>query len=163
MLLLTATPHQGDASHSRFRHLLKLLDARIDFGGLDNGDQTLWTYAARESGVNGYKPYKDFILRTPKMNVTDAQGKKIFRGRDTHTLRFSMFKDEATFYKEVSKYISAGHPISGGPAGTDGTSVGADKAFEVAKSYLQEQVKESIWDWDEDVSLLNLAAVVVRH
>lgn len=109
MLLVTATPHQGDASHSRFRHLLELLDSQIDFGGLDNGDQTLWTYVRRESGGNGYKPYKDFILRTPKMNVTDAQGKKIFRGRDTHTLRFSMFKDEATFYKEVSKYISAGY------------------------------------------------------
>jgi superfamily II DNA or RNA helicase len=109
MLLVTATPHQGDASHSRFRHLLELLDSQIDFGGLDNGDQTLWSYARRESGGNGYKPYKDFILRTPKMNVTDAQGKKIFRGRDTHALRFSMFKDEATFYKEVSKYISAGY------------------------------------------------------
>jgi superfamily II DNA or RNA helicase len=109
MLLLTATPHQGDASHSRFRHLLQLLDNRIDFGGLDNGDQTLWSYAARESRDNGYKPYKDYILRTPKMNVTDSQGKKIFRGRDTHALRFPMFKDEATFYKEVSKYISAGY------------------------------------------------------
>lgn len=109
MLLLTATPHQGDATHSRFRHLLELLDGRIDFGGLDNGDQTLWSYAVRESNANGYKPYKDYILRTPKMNVTDSQGKKIFRGRDTHVLRFSMFKDEATFYKEVSKYISAGY------------------------------------------------------
>lgn len=109
MLLLTATPHQGDATHSRFRHLLELLDGRIDFGGLDNGDQTLWSYAVRESNANGYKPYKDYILRTPKMNVTDSQGKKIFRGRDTHALRFSMFKDEATFYKEVSKYISAGY------------------------------------------------------
>ncbi|MPZ76760.1 MAG: DEAD/DEAH box helicase [Deltaproteobacteria bacterium] len=111
MLLLTATPHQGDASHSRFRHLLELLDKRIDFGGLDNGDLTLWGHAARESRGNGYKPYKDYILRTPKMNVTDSQGKKIFRGRDTHALRFSMFKDEATFYKEVSKYISAGYSM----------------------------------------------------
>ena len=59
--------------------------------------------------ADGYKLYKDYILRTPKMNVTDSQGKKIFRGRDTHALRFPMFKDEATFYKEVSKYISAGY------------------------------------------------------
>ncbi len=109
LLLLTATPHQGDASHSRFRHLLELLDNRIDFGGLDNGNQTLWSYAVRESSGNGYKAYKDYILRTPKMNVTDSQGKKIFRGRDTHALRFPMFKDESTFYREVSKYISAGY------------------------------------------------------
>lgn len=33
-----------------------------------------------------------------------------------------------------------------------------DDAFEVAKSRLQKEVK-SIWDWDEDVSLLNLALV----
>lgn len=109
LLLLTATPHQGDASHSRFRHLLGLLDTKIDFSGLDEGTRTLWSYAVRESGGNGYRPYKEYILRTPKMNVTDSQGKKIFRGRDTHVLRFPMFKDEATFYKEVSKYISAGY------------------------------------------------------
>lgn len=109
LLLVTATPHQGDASHSRFRHLLGLLDDRIDFGALDEGGPTLWAYAVRESKGNGYKPYKEYILRTPKINVTDSQGKKIFRGRDTHALRFPMFKDEATFYQEVSKYISAGY------------------------------------------------------
>ncbi|MBI4487688.1 MAG: DEAD/DEAH box helicase [Deltaproteobacteria bacterium] len=109
LLLVTATPHQGDASHSRFRHLLGLLDNRIDFGGLDEETLTLWSYAVREPRGNGYRPYKEYILRTPKMNVTDSQGKKIFRGRDTHTLRFPMFRDEAAFYREVSKYISAGY------------------------------------------------------
>lgn len=109
LLLVTATPHQGDATHSRFRHLLGLLDNEIDFGGLEDGQVTLWNYAVRESRGNGYRPYKEYILRTPKLNVTDSQGKKIFRGRDTHALRFPMFKDEANFYKEVSKYISAGY------------------------------------------------------
>ena len=109
LLLVTATPHQGDASHSRFRHLLGLLDNQIDFGGLDEGSQSLWSFAVREASGNGYKPYKEYILRTPKMNVTDSQGKKIFRGRDTHVLRFPMFKDESAFYREVSKYISAGY------------------------------------------------------
>ena len=109
LLLLTATPHQGDATHSRFRHLLGLLDNEIDFGGLEDGQATLWGYAGRESRSNGYRPYKEYILRTPKLNVTDSQGKKIFRGRDTHPLRFPMFKDEAEFYKEVSRYISAGY------------------------------------------------------
>src|SRR5262245_39754826 len=109
LLLLTATPHQGDATHSRFRHLLGLLDNEIDFGGLEDGQATLWSYAVREPKGNGYQPYKEYILRTPKLNVTDSQGKKIFRGRDTHPLRFPMFKDEAEFYKEVSRYISAGY------------------------------------------------------
>ncbi len=109
LLLLTATPHQGDETHSRFRHLLGLLDREIDFGGLQDGQATLWGYSAREPRGNGYRPYKEYILRTPKLNVTDSQGKKIFRGRDTHALRFPMFKDEAEFYREVSRYISAGY------------------------------------------------------
>ena len=109
LLLLTATPHQGDATHSRFRHLLGLLDNQIDFGGLADGQATLWNYAVREPRSNGYRPYKEYILRTPKLNVTDSQGKKIFRGRDTHALRFPMFKDESEFYREVSRYILAGY------------------------------------------------------
>jgi superfamily II DNA or RNA helicase len=109
LLLLTATPHQGDATHSRFRHLLGLLDNGIDFDGLEDGQVTLWNYAVREPSGNGYRSYKEYILRTPKLNVTDSQGRKIFRGRDTHALRFPMFKDEANFYKEVSQYISAGY------------------------------------------------------
>ncbi len=43
------------------------------------------------------------------------------------------------------------------------SNVRPDKAFEIAKAHLQEQVGGSIWDWDEDVSLLNLAGVVVRQ
>ena len=30
-LLLTATPHQGEENHSRFKNLLELLDDDIDF------------------------------------------------------------------------------------------------------------------------------------
>lgn len=109
LLLLTATPHQGDATHSRFRHLLGLLGNEIDFGGLQDGQATLWSYAVREPRSNGHRPYKEYILRTPKLNVTDSQGKKVFRGRDTYPLRFPMFKEEAEFYREVSRYISAGY------------------------------------------------------
>lgn len=36
--------------------------------------------------------------------------------------------------------------------------LGPDEAFEIAKGRLQKEV-QSIWDWDEDVSLLNLAVV----
>jgi len=34
--------------------------------------------------------------------------------------------------------------------------LGPEKAFQTAKAYLQETVK-TIWDWNEDVSLLNVA------
>ena len=35
-LLLTATPHQGEENHSRFKNLVRLLDDDVDFTGLDN-------------------------------------------------------------------------------------------------------------------------------
>ena len=38
--------------------------------------------------------------------------------------------------------------------------LGSDDAFEIAKGRLQKQVK-TIWDWEEDVTLLNLALVAV--
>ncbi len=34
-LLLTATPHQGEANHSRFKNLVRLLDDDIDFSSLE--------------------------------------------------------------------------------------------------------------------------------
>jgi len=50
LLLLTATPHQGDETHSRFRHLPGLLDREIDFGRLQDGQATLWSHAVRNGG-----------------------------------------------------------------------------------------------------------------
>ena len=43
------------------------------------------------------------------------------------------------------------------------SEIRADSAFEIAKAYLQKQVGDSIWDWDEDVSLLNVASVVIQQ
>lgn len=95
MLLLTATPHQGEENHSRFKNLLLLLDDNMDFSGLDR--LTLF------SG-HGEK-FTDFVIRTPKKDVTDAQGHKVFRGRQTHRMPFKMYADEARFYNAVATYI----------------------------------------------------------
>src|SRR5207253_4902066 len=78
MLLLTATPHQGEENHSRFKNLLLLLDDNIDFSGLEN----LTLFAGQ-----GQK-FTDFVIRTPKKDVTDAHGHKVFRGRQTHRMPF---------------------------------------------------------------------------
>lgn len=97
-LLLTATPHQGDENHSRFVNLLNLLDEKIDFSGL------------LESGLfdpAGVK-FTDLVIRTPKKDVTDAHGKKIFKGRQTHRVSFEMLAGEARLYKEVTAYIRSG-------------------------------------------------------
>jgi ERCC4-related helicase len=95
MLLLTATPHQGEENHSRFKNLLLLLDDSMDFTGLDS--PTLFS-------AHGQK-FTDFVIRTPKKDVTDAHGRKVFRGRQTHRMPFKMYPDESRFYNAVAEYI----------------------------------------------------------
>ncbi|MGH9871404.1 MAG: helicase-related protein [Pyrinomonadaceae bacterium] len=95
MLLLTATPHQGEENHSRFKNLLLLLDDNMDFSGLD---------ALTLFSGHGQK-FTDFVIRTPKKDVTDAHGHKVFRGRQTHRMPFKMYPDEARFYNAVAEYI----------------------------------------------------------
>lgn len=101
LLLLTATPHQGEENHSRFKNLLALLDDEIDFTGLE------------ETGLfsgNGRK-FTELVIRTPKKDVTDANGRKVFKGRQTHRLPFQMYPDEARLYKAVADYIRSGYQM----------------------------------------------------
>lgn len=101
MLLLTATPHQGEENHSRFKNLLVLLEDDIDFTGLEE--------AGLFSG-NG-KKFTELVIRTPKKDVTDANGHKVFKGRQTHRLPFTMYADEGRFYKAVADYIRDGYQM----------------------------------------------------
>ena len=100
LLLLTATPHAGDPDHSRFINLVGLLESKVDFSPLI--DQPLF----RELGA---VPYSKLVLRTPKLKVTDAEGKVVFKGRMTHALPFAMYPDEKEFYSAVEDYIRTGY------------------------------------------------------
>jgi len=100
LLLLTATPHAGDPNHSRFVNLVRLLEPKVDFSPLI--DEGLFR-------PDGAVPYCQLILRTPKLKVTDAEGKVVFKGRLTHPLLFSMYPDEKEFYSAVEDYIRTGY------------------------------------------------------
>jgi superfamily II DNA or RNA helicase len=100
LLLLTATPHAGDPDHSRFVNLVKLLESKVDFSPLI--DEGLFK-------PEGAVPYSKLILRTPKLRVTDAGGKAVFKGRRTVPLGFSMYPDEKGFYDAVEDYIRTGY------------------------------------------------------
>lgn len=100
LLLLTATPHAGDPNHSRFINLVRLLEPNVDFAPLV--DEGLFR-------PDGAVPYSKLILRTPKLKVTDAEGKVVFKGRLTHPLPFSMYPDEKQFYSAVEDYIRTGY------------------------------------------------------
>jgi len=101
LLLLTATPHQGEENHSRFKNLLGLLEDDVDFSGLED------TGLFSASG----KRFTELVIRTPKKDVTDAQGQKVFKGRQTHRMPFKMYDDEARFYKAVAAYIRDGYQM----------------------------------------------------
>ncbi len=105
LLLLSATPHQGEENHSRFINMVSLLDENIDFSSLLHSDLPLFRNLKDDSKT----PYYEYILRTPKMQVTDASGHKVFRGRNTHSYAFEMFDDEKRFYQEVRHYIKRGY------------------------------------------------------
>jgi ERCC4-related helicase/HKD family nuclease len=100
-LLLTATPHQGEHNHSRFKNLIRLLEANVDFAGLE--EPNLFG--------RGDLPFTELVVRTPKKDVTDAKGQKVFKGRQTHRLPFKMHADEDKFYKAVTEYIRDGYQM----------------------------------------------------
>jgi SNF2 family DNA or RNA helicase len=102
-LLLTATPHQGEENHSRFKNLLALLDGDLDFSGLE--EPNLFSQAA------GGRKFTEVVLRTPKKDVTDAEGHKVFNGRQTHRLLCKMYEDERRFYDAVTDYIRTGYQM----------------------------------------------------
>jgi superfamily II DNA or RNA helicase/HKD family nuclease len=101
LLLLTATPHQGEENHSRFKSLLALLDDEIEFSGLE--EKNLFSPVGRN--------FTEFVIRTPKKDVTDAHGRKVFKGRQTHRLPFRMYPDEGRFYNAVADYIRDGYQM----------------------------------------------------
>jgi len=101
LLLLTTTPHQGEENNSRFKNLLRLLADDIDFTGLED----LGLFAGEG------KSFTDFVIRTPKTDVTDAKGHKVFKGRQTHRMVFKMSQQEAQFYQAVAAYIRDGYKM----------------------------------------------------
>jgi hypothetical protein len=82
---------------------VRLLEPKVDFSALV--DQPLF----RDPQA---VPYSKLILRTPKLRVTDADGKVVFKGRMTHPLPFAMYPDEKEFYSAVADYIVSGLGLS---------------------------------------------------
>jgi len=104
LLLLTATPHQGEENHSRFKNLVYLLHEYVDFSALE--EKSLFSGSSA-----GGRPFTELIIRTPKQEVTDAEGRKVFKGRQTHRMPFKMYTDEEKFYKAVAEYIRDGYQM----------------------------------------------------
>ena len=56
---------------------------------------------------SGGKKFTDLVIRTPKKDVTDAEGAKVFKGRQTHRLPFKMYEDEEELLQGGRRNTSA--------------------------------------------------------
>ncbi len=91
LLLLSATPHQGD--DERFVHLLSL--ARPD----------LFTTERKCSEQLASAPLSETITRTPKSRAVDWDGRPIFKGHQTVTLDVPWTPEEVDVSGLLTEYI----------------------------------------------------------
>lgn len=95
MLLLTATPHQGE--ETKFQNLLKLLYEHVTF------DQ--W-----ESPSPDAVHYTKLVLRNRKSKVTDAKGKLLFKEMKVHPVQVPLLDTgERAFHKALDSYLKEGY------------------------------------------------------
>lgn len=91
LLLLTATPHQGD--DEKFRLLLNLLEP----------DLFATTALLEEASKAGENPV---MLRRLKEDMVDFEGKPLFPPRYVHTPAFKLTPSERILYDRVTEYVT---------------------------------------------------------
>jgi superfamily II DNA or RNA helicase len=90
MLFLTATPHKGD--DDAYFLLLSLLEPRLF------ANPTQLKRAAQAGGL-------PFVLRRSKEQVTDLQGRPLFRRREVKTVSIELTDAEKQLYDAVTAYV----------------------------------------------------------
>ena len=86
----------------------------------------------------GGRKFTEFVIRTPKKDVTDADGRKVFKGRQTHRLLCKMYDDERRFYAAVTDYIRTGYQAlerHGDATAAAGGGVPADDVSEAQRQF----------------------------
>ena len=107
MILLTATPHQGQ--QDKFVALLELLrpDRSEEFQLLSLNPQLL----------------NDMVYRNNKSDVTDKDGNYIFKGKTVKTIQFEASDEMIAFDKSLQHYLREGY-AAGAKAGFKGNAIG---------------------------------------
>ncbi|WP_416675778.1 helicase-related protein [Egbenema bharatensis] len=91
ILLLTATPHQGDVD--QFHNFLRLLDPEQFISDQINPEMLRMENSP-------------WFLRRIKEELKDFDGRKLFKKRFAKTVPFELSPAEEHLYKEVTKYIN---------------------------------------------------------
>jgi superfamily II DNA or RNA helicase len=96
MVLLSATPHQGD--HFRFWMLAQLLDST-----LFNSPEEMLAQRHRLNSI---------VVRRTKADACKPDGSPLFARRQVHTEAFVMDDAERTFYSALNEYLQDGFALA---------------------------------------------------
>ena len=107
MLLLSATPHQGD--HFRFWMLIRLLNPSLFLNTVDMLQ-------------NRYR-LNSVVFRRTQADACDAHGHPLFSRRQVHTQGFHLSSPEARFYESLLDYLRDGYNLADA-AGNQGRALG---------------------------------------
>lgn len=107
LLLLSATPHQGD--HFRFWMLIRLLDPRLFENTADMVDNR-----HRLNAV---------VFRRTQADACNSKGDPLFSRRQVHTSAFHLTEPETKFYTSLMDYLRDGYNLAA-MQGAKGQSLG---------------------------------------
>ena len=107
MILLSGTPHQG--YHDRFVALLDLVrpDLRREIHTLEANPEVV----------------SQLILRNRKSDVTDVDGRFIFKGQIIHRVGIGLSRETRRFHRLLKEYLRKGYK-AGEATGTTGRAIG---------------------------------------
>jgi SNF2 family DNA or RNA helicase len=96
LLLLSATPHQGD--QFRFWMLVRLLDPRL--------------FESAEDMIDNRHRLNAVVFRRTQADACDAEGNPLFTRRQVHTQTFNLSPAERAFYDALLEYLRDGYNLA---------------------------------------------------
>jgi superfamily II DNA or RNA helicase len=96
LLLLSATPHQGD--HFRFWMLIRLLNPSL--------------FLNTEEMLNNRYRLNSVVFRRTQADACDAQGNPLFSRRQVQTQAFRLSPPETRFYQQLLEYLRDGYNLA---------------------------------------------------
>ncbi|MFH2001743.1 MAG: SNF2-related protein [Planctomycetota bacterium] len=165
LLLLSATPHQGD--HFRFWMLARLLNPTF--------------FKSAEEMIAERHRLNAIIFRRTKADACTPDGGQLFARRWVHTESFTMSDDESQFYQELRDYLIDGFALAK-KQGSKGRALGfvmtifqkiAASSFAAVRSTLRRRLlmltlhesilKDEALDVDGQTALLNEAKDLIHE
>ncbi len=129
-LLMTATPHKGDADH--FRRFLALLDPDV-YGSIES-----LQHALRDHEAPFYlRRTKEALVTFP--NPETGEVHKLFTKREVQTAAFDFDGEELDFYDELTRYVEDQSMAAAGQESARARAVGFTMAM------LQRRVASSVY------------------